>query len=298
MTAFLFAVLVLAWGFTWYAIKLQLGVVPMEVSICYRFALAALVMWLGLAVTRRLRPARLAQHRWFALMGLSLFGLNFLLIYDASQYIASGIVSVLFSTATVFNACNQWIFLGKRPSPRVLAGAALGIAGITLLFGAEFAELGTSHALPLGIGLALAGTFVFSLGNLASMRATGDGFDLPNAIARGMTWGAAFLAAFALARGRSFIMDPSPGYLLSLAYLAVPGSVLGFLAYLSLVARVGADRAAYATVLFPVVALAVSTVLEGYVWTPWALAGLPLILLGNVVIFARPRVRRSAESPA
>jgi drug/metabolite transporter (DMT)-like permease len=139
----------------------------------------------------------------------------------------------------------------------------------------------------LGIGLALTGTYVFSLGNLISTRATADGADLPNAIARGMTWGSAFVGALALARGLPLVIDPTPRYLLSLLYLAIPASVLGFFAYLSLVARVGADRAAYATVLFPVIALAVSTLLEGYVWTRWALAGLPLVLLGNLVIFGR-----------
>ncbi|MEO3434508.1 DMT family transporter [Inquilinus sp. CAU 1745] len=297
MIPFLFATLVLAWGFTWYAIKLQLGPVPMEASIFYRFVLAAMVLWAGLALTGRLKPAPLSQHRWFALMGASLFGLNFVLIYEATQHVASGIVSVLFSAATVFNAVNQWVFLGRRPSRRVLLGAALGIAGIALLFGADFARMEAGGAVAYGVALALGGTFVFSLGNLVSLRAASDGVDLPNAVARGMTWGAVFLALLVLARGRGFAIDLSPAYLLSLLYLAIPGSILAFLAYLSLVARVGADRAAYATVLFPVVALAVSTVLEDYVWTPWAIAGLPLILLGNVVIFARP-MRRRAPDPA
>ncbi|HEY0525772.1 MAG TPA: EamA family transporter [Stellaceae bacterium] len=287
MTALLFAALVAAWGTTWFAIKLQLGPVPAEVSICYRFAVAAAVLWAGLWLTGRLRPVPAGRHGWIALMGVTLFGLNFILLYAATGYVASGIVSVLFSMATVFNAFNQWLFLRRRPTPRALLGAALGIAGIALLFGEQLAHFEVNGATAAGIALGLAGTFSFSLGNLVSMRATAGGPDLPNAVARGMTWSAAFLALYALARGRTFVIDLSPSYLLSLAYLAVPGSVVGFLAYLSLVKRVGADRAAYATVLFPVVALAVSTVFEGYVWTPSAVAGLPLVLLGNVVIFAR-----------
>ncbi|HLI12866.1 MAG TPA: DMT family transporter [Alphaproteobacteria bacterium] len=287
MTALLFATIVLAWGFTWFAIKLQLGAVPMEVSIFWRFAVATALLALGLAATKRLKPVPLAQHRWLAAMGMCLFTLNFLLIYAATQYIASGVVSVVFTLATIFNAFNQWLFLGRRPGPRALLGGALGITGLALLFGEELARIEAGAAAGLGIGLALLGTYVFSLGNLASLRATAGGVDLPNAVLRGMGWGTCFLAFYLLVRGDSFRPALTAIYLGSLAYLAVVGSVVGFLAYLSLVARVGADRAAYATVLFPLVALSVSTLLEGYAWTPLAVAGLPLILLGNVVIFAR-----------
>ncbi|AWK86522.1 DMT family transporter [Azospirillum thermophilum] len=297
MTALLFAAVVFAWGFTWYAIKLQFGVVPTEVSIFWRFLLAAAVLWAGLALTGRLRRVAWRRHLWFAAMGVCLFGLNFVLIYGGSRYVASGIVSLVFTFATVFNAVNQWIFLARRPSPRTLAGSALGIAGIALLFGESVLEVQGGRDTAIGIALAFCGTYVFSVGNFVSTRATADGTDLPNAIVRGMSWGAALLGLWIGLRGLPPAIEPTPRYLLSLAYLAVIGSVVGFFAYLSLVARVGADRAAYATVLFPVIALAVSTLLEGYHWTIWAAAGLPLVLAGNLVIFTRsgvlPRLRRS-----
>lgn len=289
MPALLFATVVFCWGFTWFAITLQLGSVAPEVSILWRFLLAAAVLWSGLALTGRLQRASLGQHAWFAGLGLTLFSLNFLLVYVASFFIASGIVSVIFTLASVFNALNRWLFLGHAPSRRVVLGALLGTFGVALLFGEAFlaVEVGTEAA--LGVALVLAGTYVFSLGNLLSLRANEQGVDLPNAVARGMTWGALFLALFALARGSAFTFEWTPSYLASLVYLAVPGSVIAFLAYLSLVRRIGADRAAYATVLFPVVALTVSTLFEGYLWTPWSLAGLLLVLLGNVAIFARWR---------
>lgn len=302
MTAFLFAVIVTAWGFTWYAIRVQVEMISPELSIFWRFAAAALVMWLLLALLRKLEAVPLRRHRWFAIMGASLFGLNFVLIYSASQHIASGIVSVVFTMATVFNAFNQWVFFGKRPTARALAGAALGIGGIALLFGETFTHLEASGETALGVGLALAGTYVFSLGNLVSVRATATGTGLPNAVARGMTWGTFFMGIYLLATGHSFATPVTPAFFWSLAYLAIPGSVIGFMAYLSLVKRVGPDRAAYATVLFPLVALVVSTILEGYHWTPGAIAGLPLILLGNVVIFARfpqraPQAAVAAKAP-
>jgi drug/metabolite transporter (DMT)-like permease len=287
MTAFLFTALVTVWGFTWFAIKLQLGPVAPELSICYRFLLAAAILWVMLAAMRRLRSVPWTGQGWLALLGLTLFSLNFLLIYLATQYIASGVVSVLFTTATLFNAFHQWLFLRRAPSPRVVAGALCGIAGIALLFLQEFSKLGAGHDQLLGIGLAIAGTYVFSLGNMASIRAVRVAGDLPNAIVRGMTWGVVFLALFAFARGVPFVLPTTLPYLAGLVYLAVPGSIIGFFAYLSLLQRVGPDRAAYATVLFPVLALAVSTFVENYVWTLAGFAGLALVLAGNLVIFAR-----------
>ncbi len=295
MPALIFAGLVLAWGFTWFALTLQVGPVPPEVSILWRFLISAACLWGGLFLTGRLTPAPWSAHRWFAPLGAMLFSMNFLLFYTAAHFTPSGIISVVFSMATVFTAFNQWIFMKKKPTARTLIGGVLGVIGIALLFSEAFteAEREGSGMMLVGIGLSLAGTLVFSLGNLVSLKATATGTDLPNAAARAMLWGSLFLALFALARGAPFVFDWSPAYVGSLAYLIGPGTLFGLMAYLWLVGRIGPDRAAYATVLFPVVALCVSTVLEGYHWTPWAMAGLPLVLLGNVVIFSGPK-----EAPA
>ncbi len=77
----------------------------------------------------------------------------------------------------------------------------------------------------------------------------------------------ALLALIAALRGHAFMIEPTARYVGSLLYLALIGSVLAFACYLTLLGRIGADRAAYATVMFPVVALAVSTIVEGYRWT-------------------------------
>jgi drug/metabolite transporter (DMT)-like permease len=103
-----------------------------------------------------------------------------------------------------------------------------------------------------------------------------------------MLIGASVLGAGALVLGMPFTIEPGMRYTASLLYLAIPGSVIAFTAYLTLVGRIGPDRAAYSTVLFPVVALTVSTVVEGYVWTPAAFAGLVLVLCGNLLAFVSP----------
>ncbi len=283
----LFAAVVLAWGLSWYAIRMQLGPVPPESSVLWRFLLAAALLWAGLGLSGRLRRARPAQHRWLAAMGACLFSCNFLLFYAAETSVPSGVVSVVFSTAAAFNALLAWLLEGRRPSRRVLIGAASGTAGVALLFADQLGQAGAGAA--LGIAEALGGTLLFSLGNFAVRRATAGGADLPNAMARGMTWGSALLAGVALLRGGPVAPALTPAYLGGLAYLAAVASVLGFLAYLRLAARVGPERAAYATVTAPLVALAVSTGLEGYAWSAWAVLGVPLVVLGNVVVFAPAR---------
>lgn len=280
----LFAAVVLAWGLSWYAIRMQLGSVPPESSVLWRFLAAAVLLWMGLGLLGRLRRARPVQHGWFAAMGVCLFSCNFLLFYAAEASVPSGVVSVVFSTAVAFNALLAWLLEGRRPSGRVLAGAALGTAGVGMLFADQISQAGADAA--VGIAEALGGTLLFSLGNFAVRRATAGGTNLPNAIARGMTWGSVLLAGIALMRGGPVAPALTPTYLGGLAYLAAVGSVLGFLAYLRLAARVGPERAAYATVTAPLVALAVSTGLEGYAWSAWAVLGVPLVVLGNVVVFA------------
>jgi drug/metabolite transporter (DMT)-like permease len=295
----LYVTTVLIWGTTWIALKLQLGVVPIAWSIAYRFWLAAAVLMLWLVWTAwrnqtafRLPPRDIWPH--LLAQGLCLFCLNFMCFLTASQWIASGLVAVCFSTAPVWNALNGRLFLGKALSARVLWGAGLGLAGLLLLFGTEvLKDLGRPQTL-YGLGLALAGTYCFSLGNLLSGAMQKRGQTPLQTNAWAMTIGATVIAAWALVSGQPLRFDTSAQYVGAWLYLAIPGSVIGFTAYLTLVGRMGADRAAYCTVLFPVVALNVSAVMEGYHWTPPALAGLALVALGNVVVFWRGRAPLAA----
>ena len=293
----LYLATVLIWGTTWIALKLQLGTVPIPWSIAYRFWLAALVLfaWLvwrhgwgrGSGQSWRLPPRAIWPH--LVGQGLCLFCLNFMCFLYASQWIASGLVAVCFSTAPLWNALNSRLFQGKPLSVRVVLGAGLGLAGLLLLFGGEvLKDLGRAQTL-WGLGLALAGTCCFSLGNLLSgaMQRLGQTPLQTNAWA--MAIGATVVAGWALASGQPMRFDPSVRYVGAWLYLAIPGSVIGFTAYLTLVGRMGADRAAYCTVLFPIVALNVSAAVEGYRWSTPALFGLVLVAAGNVVVFWRGR---------
>jgi drug/metabolite transporter (DMT)-like permease len=296
MNLSLYLLTVLIWGTTWIAIKLQMGVVAIPLSIAYRFGLAALVLFAVLLLSGRLQRLDRRAHGLCLLQGLCLFSLNFLCFYNASQWIPSGLIAVVFSTATLWNALSaRWVF-GRRLALNVLAGGALGLGGLALLFWPELAGHNASPETWLGLALALAGTLCFAAGNLISSVQQQAGFRPLSTNAWGMAYGTLLLALYCLLSGTPLSFEWNQRYIGSLLYLAIPGSVIGFTAYLTLVGRLGQERAAYCTVLFPLVALNISAVVEGYQWTPLALAGLVLVMLGNLLVFRQPKVQLKAST--
>jgi drug/metabolite transporter (DMT)-like permease len=289
MNISLYLLTVLIWGTTWIALKLQLGVVAIPVSIFYRFALAALVLFAILLLSRRLQPVNRRGQLICLAQGVCLFCINFMCFYTASRWIPSGLIAVVFSTATLWNALNARIFFRQRVASNVLAGGAMGLLGLAFLFWPELSGHGASFETLLGLGLALLGTLCFSAGNMLSSMQQKAGLRPLTTNAWGMFYGAAILGLYCVASGTPFDFEWNERYVGSLLYLVVPGSVIGFTAYLTLVGRMGPERAAYCTVLFPVVALNISAWVEGYQWTLPALFGLVLVMLGNVLVFRKPR---------
>ncbi|MDX1369935.1 DMT family transporter [Pseudomonas sp.] len=289
MNLSLYLLTVLIWGTTWIAIKLQMGEVAIAVSIAYRFALAAVVLFAVLLLSGRLQKLDGRGQVICLIQGLCLFCINFLCFYTASQWIPSGLIAVIFSTATLWNALNARLFFKQKIAANVLAGGALGLAGLGLLFWPELAGHAASRETLLGIGLSLLGTLCFSAGNLLSSLQQKAGLKPLTTNAWGMLYGASMLVVICLVMGTPFGFEWSTRYVGSLLYLAIPGSVIGFTAYLTLVGRMGPERAAYCTVLFPVVALNISVFVEGYQWTAPALFGLLLVMLGNVLVFRKPK---------
>jgi len=285
MNLSLYALTVLIWGTTWIAIKWQLGMVPPPVSIAWRFWLAALVLFALLRIMRRpMWPPR-AAWRFLAGQGLALFCLNFLCFYYAEQVVPSGLVAVVFSTAPLLNSINGRLFMGRPLQPTAIAGALLGLVGIVCLFVQQMAGHLSDHTAWLGLAIAFLGTLCFSAGNLLSSRMQSMGLHPLVTNSWAMLIGASVLTVGSVLAGYSFAIEPHARYLGALAYLAVFGSVVGFTAYLMLVGRIGPERAAYCTVLFPIVALAISTVFEGYQWSALAVVGLVLVVAGNLVAF-------------
>lgn len=288
MNALLYISVVVIWGTTWLAIYMQQGVVSVPVSIFWRFAVAAVVMLVVLLALGRLRRISLRDHLFCMLQGGRVFGFNFFCFYHAAAYISSGLESVIFSMTVLFNAVNSMIFFRQRPHKNLLPAAVLGIAGVVALFWHDLVATQLAPSLLLGIGLSALGTYGFSLGNMISTRHQRRGLETLSTNTYAMFYGTVIMGVLALVRGDSFMPEFTLRYLGSLFYLAIFGSVIAFGAYFTLVGRIGASQAAYSTLLFPLVALSLSTVYEGYVWHSNAIIGLIMILLGNLVMFSKP----------
>lgn len=284
----LYVITVFMWGVSWIGMKAQVGIVAPEMSVLWRFVLAAAVMWVWVLATGKPMRFAAADHLRFAVLGCCLFSFNFICFYYGAIPIPSGLLSVVFSLASVFNLVLGFLLFRQRVEPRLALGGVIGFAGVGLLFWPEITGAGFNAAALWGLGLCVIGTLFFCSGNMMSTVVQKRGVPLLSANAWGMTYGTLVLFVINLVRGNAFIIEPTAKYVGSLLFLAIGASVIAFAAYLTLLRRLGAARAGYATVLFPIVALAVSTLLEGYVWTPLAVAGAALALGGNVLVLRRP----------
>jgi drug/metabolite transporter (DMT)-like permease len=284
----LYVVTVLIWGTSWYAMEFQL-IIPFELAVFYRFALAtAMLVGYCLITGRSLRFSG-RNHLFMAAQGFLLFGINYWLFYWAADYLISALLAVCFSTLIVMNLIFGAIFFRHPITGRAVFAAIMGIAGICLIFWPELSRADFSSGAVFGLVLSMLGTLSASLGNMVSVRHKAAQIPVVESNAIGMAYGTLFVFILVLVRGIPFTFPTNTGYLISLFYLALFASVIGFGSYLTIVQRIGADKAAYTSVLFPVVALAVSTWLEGFVWTWLALAGLVLVLSGNLLVLMRAR---------
>jgi drug/metabolite transporter (DMT)-like permease len=293
-TLLLYTVVVLIWGSTWFAIKLQLGTVPSQDSVAYRFALAALLLFIWCWIRRLRVKFTLRQHFWLILQGITVFSSNYVLFYEAEKHLVSGSVAIIFSLLAVFNILNNWFFFRVKPTYQVIVGALLGLFGIALTFWHELLNLGSSSDNLLGIILSVVATLVASLGNMVFVRLRKDQIPIVQGNAFGMFYGTIILFAYACINGGKFSFDLSPGYLFSLFYLSLFGSVIAFGCYLTLVGRIGADRAAYSSILFPIVALFLSAAFEGYRLNLLSAIGIVFVLIGNALVLARKQPAKTA----
>jgi drug/metabolite transporter (DMT)-like permease len=165
---------------------------------------------------------------------------------------------------------------------------------VALIFWPELRRPAQSGEAMLGIIFSAAGMISASAGNLISARNQRRGLPVVQLNTFGMLYGAAFVTLYAAAVGRDFVFDPSFRYLLSLGYLALFGSVLAFGAYLTLVGRIGADRAGYTNAAIPIVALLLSVGFEGLHLGAAELLGIALCVAGNILVLRK----RAAAPPA
>ncbi len=277
----LFLVPALIWGSTWHAITWQLGNVAPEASVTYRFAAASLLLVLGCVATGRSLRFSLRDHGFLAGLGLLMICVNYNLIYWAERIVVSGLVAVVYSTIVFMTPIGMRVAFGVPMRPRLLAAAALGVSGVALLFLPELRAAGRGGSMAYGIVLVLGAALACALGNLIAVRNHRAGIPTIPGTAWTMVYGTMFAAVVAQVSGAPWTFDARPPYVLSLAYLAVCGSVVAFVTYFALLKRVGAGPSSYVAIATPVIALLLSTFLEGYRWTPVAAAGMVLAVVGN-----------------
>lgn len=275
---------VLIWGSTWLAIEYQLGVVAPEVSLVYRFSIAAVLMWGYCLIKRLTMQFSLKNHLFFMTLACCNFGFNYLILYWAQDYLTSAMTSIAFSTLLVMNIINTRIFFGKPIAPRIFIGATLGLVGIVGLFWQDVKTLDFASEAIIGLGLSLGGTFVASLGNMTSVRNSINNIGIMQGNAWGMLYGSLFIFAFTLINGSEFILDTRLPYIASLLYLSIFGTVIAFACYFVLLKDIGPEKASYSVVLFPVVAVTLSMMFEGFIWQTSTVIGFVLVLMGNIVV--------------
>ena len=274
---FLYASTVLIWGSTWIAITFQLGEVDPLISVIYRMALASALLfgwckWRGIPLA--LKPGN---------QGVSLFGINYWMIYWSETFLPSGIIAVLFSLIVFFNIINARIFLKRRIDIKTVVGGIIGLSGICMLFYPEltkFESESNSGAIK-GALFALAAVFTASLGNIVATRNGNTGISVWAINAWGTLYGTAALLIIALVTGATFSYDNSFEYTASLVYLSTFGTILAFGAYLKLLILIGPEKAGYSGLLIPFVAIILSTIFEDYQWTLLAVMGFVLAASGN-----------------
>lgn len=279
-----FTIVTLIWSSTWLVIRHQLGIVPPSWSITYRFAIAGAAMFAFALATRT--PLRLAlrDHAYAAIVGTLLFGVNFQFVYRAEAYVASGLVALVFALLVVPNAIFARIFLGQGVSRRFFAGSAVAVGGLALLSWHELSRSPAGpHAVAMGIGLTLGGVLAASIANVMQGTARARRIPVPTMLAWGMAYATLADAAFAWGTSGPPLFDTSAIYIFGVLYLGLAASALSFPLYFGVIQAIGPGRAAYSSVLVPIIAMTLSTMFEDYVWSVPAVAGAMLVILGLVI---------------
>lgn len=283
----LFTIPSLIWGSTWLAIKFQLGVVDPIISVFYRFMLASIILLIYCllrGINLKFKPI---DHYFMALQGLLLFGVNYWLVYLAELHLTSGLVALIFSGIVFFNIINSALILNAPIVLRVIVGGLIGFTGIVLVFREEIFSFDLSNDTTYAFILAIIGVVSASLGNISSAYNQKNKLPVISTNAFGMMYGALSLLIISLMMGKSFGFDFSLSYVSSLLYLSIFGSIVAFGAYLTLLGRIGPDRAGYISLVFPIVALLLSSIFENYIWTISAILGVVLILIGNTIVLKK-----------
>ena len=285
-----FIIFTVVWGSTWIVIRDQIGSVPPQWSVAYRFAIAAVAM--ALVAKWKGQSLKMDRGGLFAalVLGVTQFSVNFNSVYMAEKFITSGVVATVFALLLIPNSLMAWAFLGQKPNRRFLAAGAVAIAGVALLFAHE---LRTSpmdgRDIAVGLALTMLGLVGASSANVYQAGEEARRHPLLALLAWSMAIGAIIDAILAYTVAGPPVIETRLGYWAGVLYLALFGTVLCFALYFPVVRKIGPGKAAYSSVLVPIIAMSLSTLFEGYRWSPLAIAGAVLSLGGMLLALAGRR---------
>lgn len=283
------------WGSTWLVITGQIDGVPAAWSVFYRFALATPALFLVAFLMKRRLSLTGPEHRLAAFVGIFQFAGNFLFVYHAELYVTSGIVAMMFGLLMVPNALFARLFLGEKVQSGFVIGSAVAIVGVSALLVHEWLanpEAGVIGGHPgLGIALAMLGILAASVANVIQANPTGRGVPMVSLLAWAMLYGTLFDLGFALLTAGPPALPTSGSYWAGIVYLALIGSVVTFPLHYNLVREIGAGRTAYNSILTISVAMALSTLFEGYEWTWLTGGGMALAVVGMVLALRAKQTR-------
>ncbi len=286
MNAILYFIVLLAWGSSWFAISFQLGDVAPQVSIAWRFLLASFMLFIWCYARGLKLSFSWRAHSSWLLLGFFLFCVNYICAYFGTFYLASGLVCLIFSTLTLFTVFNGFIFFKKPIRLPILFGAIVGILGLSIIFSNEISN--TDWSLESGIVKGflwmLLATFFASIGMLLSGQMQARKMPLVQSNAFSMLYGSLIIVTYVSVSDIGFSFSTSYSYVISLIYLSLVASVIGFGVYLKLVGNIGADKASYVNIFTPTIALFLSTLFENYQWSWTGLVGVALIIIGNIIV--------------
>ncbi len=282
--ALLYIATVLIWGSTWLAIEFQLGEVDVAASVAYRFMISAVLMWAYCLWAKVPMYFSARDHFFILVLAMFNFSINYAVIYSSQQYLSSAMTSIAFSTMLLMNIINTRIFFGTKIAPKTYVGALFGILGLVALFWDDLSASGDGSNSILGLTLVMTAALIASLGNMTSVRNSKASMNIFAVNAWGMLYGTIILCAVVIFSGAEFGFSTQPSYVISLLYLAVFGTVIAFATYYVLLNDMGPEKASYVIVLFPVVAVMLSSLFEDFTWTTNTFIGFALVLLGNAII--------------
>lgn len=285
-----FIIFTVVWGSTWIVIRDQIGSVPPQWSVAYRFSIAAIAM--ALVAKWKGQSLKMDRGGIFAavVLGITQFSVNFNSVYAAEKFITSGVVATVFAILLIPNSLLAWAFLGQKPNARFLWAGMVAVAGVALLFIHELRSSPVGNReIAIGLAFTIAGLLGASAANVYQAGKEARRHPLLALLAWSMAIGALIDICLAFIVAGPPVAEARPGYWAGVIYLALFGSVLCFALYFPVVRKIGPGKAAYSSVMVPIIAMSLSTLFEAYRWSPLAIAGAVLSLGGMLLALARRR---------